>query len=389
MAPATLDLGPSLEAALASGHPWIYRNHLPRHALRTGDWVRVRAGRQEAYGIYDADGGIAVRLFRREGPADAAFLRARVEEALALRRLLTDRASPQHPDATDAYRLLNGEGDFLPGITADRYGRFAVMKAYSDGVRPLLPEVARALASGLRLKGVVMRSPDGLEPLWGELPPPEETVFEHGLRFQADLYRGQKTGLFLDHRDHRQWLRGVAAGRRVLNLFSYTGAFGVYALAGGAAEVLSVDIAEGAVQQAHRTVALNGLEVDRHEPWAADVFELLPRLAERRERYDLVVLDPPSLARNAEQRRRAQRAYLRLNRSAFRVVEPGGMLVTASCTAQVAPEAFQRVVAEAAQAAGVRAQLIVERGQPLDHPVPTSFPEGRYLKFLAYRVLAG
>jgi 23S rRNA (cytosine1962-C5)-methyltransferase len=234
-----------------------------------------------------------------------------------------------------------------------------------------------------------MRSPDGLEPLWGELPPPEETVFEHGLRFQADLYRGQKTGLFLDHRDHRQWLRGVAAGRRVLNLFSYTGAFGVYALAGGAAEVLSVDIAEGAVQQAHRTVALNGLEVDRHEPWAADVFELLPRLAERRERYDLVVLDPPSLARNAEQRRRAQRAYLRLNRSAFRVVEPGGMLVTASCTAQVAPEAFQRVVAEAAQAAGVRAQLIVERGQPLDHPVPTSFPEGRYLKFLAYRVLAG
>lgn len=389
MPPVTLDLGPSLESALASGHPWVYRNHLPRHTLRTGEWVRLQAGRASAFGIYDEDGGIGVRLFRREAPADAAWLRARVDDALALRRSLTERASPHHPDATDAYRLLYGEGDFLPGITADRYGRFAVLKAYSEGVAELLPTVARMLGGALRLKGVVARGEEGLEPLWGELPPPEETVLEHGLRFHADLYRGQKTGLFLDHREHRQLLRGMAAGRRVLNLFSYTGAFSVYALAGGAAQAVSVDIAEAAVQQAHRMVALNGLDPERHEPWAADVFDLLPRLAERDERYDLVILDPPSLARKAEQRRRAQRAYLRLNRAAFRVVEPGGYLATASCTAQVSPEAFQRVVAEAALAAGVRAQLVVEGGQPLDHPVPTSFPEGRYLKFLVYRVLPG
>ena len=228
---------------------------------------------------------------------------------------------------------------------------------------------------------------DELEALWGQLPPPEESVLENGLRFHADLRRGQKTGLFLDQRDNRMLVRELAAGRRVLNLFSYTGAFSVYALAGGAELAVSVDVAEGAVQEAQRAVERNGLPVERHQAVAADVFTFLPQAAERGDRFDLVVLDPPALARNAEQRRRAQRAYLKLNRAAFRAVEPGGYLATASCTSQISPEAFQRLVAEAARAAGVRAQLIAERGQPLDHPVPASFPEGRYLKFLAYRVL--
>jgi 23S rRNA (cytosine1962-C5)-methyltransferase len=379
---ATLNLGPTLESALVSGHPWIYRNHLPHHRLTTGQWVRLEAGRAVAHGLYDGHGAIAVRLFSRESVPDDALLKRRVREALELRRPLTQRTD------TDAYRLLYGEGDFLPAIVADRYGRFAVIKAYASSVRALLPVVARELGTALGLKGVVQRiEGDELEALWGQLPPPEESVLENGLRFHADLRRGQKTGLFLDQRDNRMLVRELAAGRRVLNLFSYTGAFSVYALAGGAELAVSVDVAEGAVQEAQRAVERNGLPVERHQAVAADVFTFLPQAAERGDRFDLVVLDPPALARNAEQRRRAQRAYLKLNRAAFRAVEPGGYLATASCTSQISPEAFQRLVAEAARAAGVRAQLIAERGQPLDHPVPASFPEGRYLKFLAYRVL--
>ncbi len=379
----TINLGPSLESALVSGHPWIYRNHLPKHRLTTGEWVRLEAGRAVAHGLYDGHGAIAVRLFSRDAAPDDALLKRRVLEALELRRPLAERGD------TDAYRLLYGEGDFLPAIVADRYGRFAVVKGYAASITGLLPGVARQLGSALGLKGVVRRVGEELEPLWGELPPPEESVLENGLRFHADLRRGQKTGLFLDQRDNRVLVRELAAGRRVLNLFSYTGAFSVYALAGGADLAVSVDVAEGAVREATRTVERNGLPAERHRAVAADVFTFLPEANERGDRYDLVVLDPPALARNAEQRRRAQRAYLKLNRAAFRAVEPGGFLATSSCTSQISPEAFQRLVAEAARAAGVRAQLVAERGQPLDHPVPASFPEGRYLKFLVYRVLAG
>jgi 23S rRNA (cytosine1962-C5)-methyltransferase len=382
MSLTTLNLGPALEPALVSGHPWIYRNHLPRHRLSSGDWVRLEAGRAVSHGLYDAEGAIAVRLFRRDAVPDAPFLKRRVHQALALRQPLLKR------EDTDAYRLIYGEGDFLPAIVADRYGRFAVVKAYAGSVRALLPTVARELGTSLGLKGVAHRVGDELDPLWGELPPPEETVVENGLRFHADLRRGQKTGLFLDQRDNRVLVRELARGRRVLNLFSYTGAFSVYALDGGAELAVSVDVAEGAVEEAGRSVARNGLPVDRHHGLVADVFAYLPELVDRGERYDLIILDPPALARNADQRRRAQRAYLKLNRAAFRAVEPGGFLATASCTSQISPEAFQRLLAEAAREAGVRAQLVAERGQPIDHPVPSSFPEGRYLKFLVYRVLS-
>ncbi|MEJ2289816.1 MAG: class I SAM-dependent rRNA methyltransferase, partial [Deinococcales bacterium] len=326
----TINLGPSLESALVSGHPWIYRNHLPKHRLTTGDWLRVEAGRAVAHGLYDGHGAIAVRMFSREAPPDDALLKRRVLEALELRRPLAERGD------TDAYRLLYGEGDFLPAIVADRYGRFAVVKGYAASVRALLPVVARTLGSALGLKGVVHRiEGEELAPLWGELPPPEESVLENGLRFHADLRRGQKTGLFLDQRDNRMLVRELAAGRRVLNLFSYTGAFSVYALAGGAELAVSVDVAEGAVQEATRTVERNGLPAERHRAVAADVFTFLPEATERGDRYDLVVLDPPSLARNAEQRRRAQRAYLKLNRAACRAVEPGGFLATSSCTSPI------------------------------------------------------
>lgn len=378
----TVALPVSLEGALRSGHPWIYRNHLPPVDLPTGTVVRVEAGAASSYGVYDREGAIALRLFGQRPTRQ--LLAARVADALALRQGLTEAGN-------DAYRLVYGEGDYLPGLVCDRYGRFAVMKAYAQSVQQFAPDVAREVGSRLKLKGVALRGGTGdeqesLTPLWGELPPPELTVTENGLHFIADPWRGQKTGMFLDQRDNRQLVRRFAAGRRVLNLFAYNGAFSVYALAGGAASVVSVDISRPALEAAERNVALNPA-AGQHSALVADIFDALPRWRDQEQRYDMVIVDPPSLANDATQRRRAQRAYMRLNRDALRLVEPGGLLVSSSCTAQVAPEQFREVVAEAARAADVRVQIVAEQGHAQDHPVPLQFPEGRYLKFMLLRVL--
>ena len=374
----TLNLGDKLEPALVSGHPWLYRNHLPEHALQSGDWVRLEAGRASAIGLYDSEGAIGVRLFSRDGVPDRAWIQARVRKALSLRDLI--------PDDTNAYRLLYGEGDGLPGIVADRYDRFVVVKTYAESLEAVLPDVVWALGKELKVKGIVRRSAQGLEPLWGEPPPPEVTVRENGLAFIANLYEGQKTGLFLDQRENRETLRHLAAKKTVLNLFSYNGGFSVYALAGDALHVQSVDIAPAANRDAERNVAANGLDAGQHETVTADVFELLKTYAQSGKTFDVVVLDPPSLAKDKKSRHAALRAYGKLNTLALRCVQSGGLLVSSSCTAQVSPTDFVDMLAASAREADVRAQVIHEAGHALDHPVPLSFPEGRYLKFVVVRV---
>jgi 23S rRNA (cytosine1962-C5)-methyltransferase len=409
----TLNLGRDLERPIASGHPWVYRDALPRHSLATGEWVRLEAGKAVAFGLYDQEGAIAVRLFSRRSLPDGDWFTERVREALALRAGFEAKG-------TDAYRLIHGEGDGLPAMVVDRYGRHAVLKVYSEAVRPAVAPVIKALTKALELRGVSERTEAGLARRYGELPPPELTVGENGLRLLANLHEGQKTGLFLDQRDNRATVRSMAAGREVLNLFAYNGGFSVAALAGGATRAVSVDIAPAALHDAERTVELNGFTRQQHQVVAADVFEFLKDGGDRRRgaaagrgsapgdgrprvdeeggarhlegvfegrRFDLVVCDPPSLAHSKRGRHAALRSYRRLNASALRRVSAGGLLATSSCTAQVSPEAFRQVLGEAAAEAGVRAQIVHEAGQPVDHPVPVHFPEGRYLKFLVLRVL--
>jgi 23S rRNA (cytosine1962-C5)-methyltransferase len=213
------------------------------------------------------------------------------------------------------------------------------------------------------------------------------SVQEHGLRFLANLHHGQKTGLFLDQRENRATIRRYAGGRRVANLFSYSGAFSVHALAGGAVRAVDVDVAAGALRDAERNAEANGF-ASRHASLALDLLGdptaalSHPALAES----DLIILDPPSLARHKGQRHAALRAYRRLNAAALAALPAGGLLATASCTAQVGADAFKEVVAEAAQEAGVQARILHEAGHAPDHPVPLAFPEGRYLKFLLLRV---
>jgi len=399
----TLRLPARLEGPLSAGHPWVYRDHVaPGTSVPDdGTWVRVEAGRTVALGLWASDGAIAVRAFRRgsaEAPPqvpDAAWVEATVARALALRAGLEEAGS-------DAYRLVFGEGDGLPGITVDRYGRFAALQTYASGydregsdAAALLRLVVRSLARAVPLTGVLRARREGApaQVVWGATPPPEVTVREQGLRFLANLFEGQKTGLFLDHREHRGHVRDLARGRRVANLFAYSGAFSVYALAGGARHALDVDVAPAALRDAARNVAANhdaiGADAtERHETLRADLLGdpaaalAAPQVAGS----DLIVLDPPSLARRKGQRHAALRTYRRLNAAALAALPDGGLLATASCTAQVSHEAFLGVLAEAATDAGVCAQVLHESGHAPDHPVPLAFPEGRYLKFVVLRV---
>lgn len=379
----TLNLGKNLENALKSGHPWIYRNHLPQHNARNGEWVRLEANRASVIGLYDAESQIAVRLFSEEVIPNRAFIHERVKQALGLRNLISDD--------TNAYRLIYGESDFLPAIVADKYGRYVVIKTYSSSVETILPDVVWALVKELqgkelKLRGIARRTERGLESLWGDLPPPEVNVKESGLTFIANLYEGQKTGLFLDQRENRQTARTLAKDKTVLNLFSYNGGFSLYALAGGATHVTSVDIAKAANKDAERNVKLNGFEESSHEALTADVFEMLESYNKTRKTFDMVILDPPPLAKDKKNRYGAIRAYKKLNVQAMKCVKPGGLLVSSSCTSQVSPTDFKEMLKEAAGEANVQAQIIHEAGHALDHPVPVNFPEGLYLKFVVMRL---
>jgi 23S rRNA (cytosine1962-C5)-methyltransferase len=417
-----------LRERLAQGHPWVYRNHVPPQVrLRSGTWVRASCGGWAGYALWDAEGPIALRIYSTRHVPDARWLRDRVEDAWELRE-------PLRAAGVTAYRLLFGEGDGLPGLTVDLYGDYAVVQTYMEGASALLGWLVNALLATASPRGILLRgAPDegrpaadegprtkdeggpdegprtedegvsvpapapqrpsapapqrsGVRVLWGEAPPRDLTVVEHGLRFLADLRAGQKTGLFLDHRENRRYIEGLSAGRSVLNCFAYTGAFSLYALRGGAASVVSADIGKGLAAAAEANIALNGLDAARHRFATEDCFELLQRYADQGRSFDLLILDPPSFAKSRQSRHAALRAYTRLNALALRCVAPGGFLATASCTSQVGPEAFRELLAAACASAERRLQIIHEAGQPLDHPVPAHFPEGRYLKFVAGRV---
>jgi 23S rRNA (cytosine1962-C5)-methyltransferase len=377
-----LDLPAELKASLSRGHPWVYRSQVPGDPdLATGTWVQVHCGGWMAYGLWDAGSPIGVRLFTRRGVPDAAWVAARVEEAWEAR-------APVRAGSTTGYRWVYGESDGLPGIVVDLYGEFAAVHSYSAAVEGLVPWVADALHAHTPLQGIVWRPAESeVQPLWGRPPPPDLVVEEQGLLFHADLLAGQKTGLYFDQRDNRRTLGSWCQGQVVLDCFCYTGAFALYALRGGAASITACDGAAGAIEAARRNLVLNGYDPGEQTFLVADCFRLLEQYAGKGRRFDVVVLDPPSMARSRDGRRAAERAYLRLNRWAMQCVRPGGLLASASCTSQVSPESFRHILGEAAGRAGRRLLIFHEAGQPADHPVPAHFPEARYLKFILGRVL--
>ncbi len=383
-------LPPALKPRLAAGHPWVYRSQIDTPpALPSGAWVRIRCGGFSAYGLWDASSQIALRLFSPHHLPDAAWIRERVRRAWEVR-------APLRAQQISAYRWIFGEADSLPGVTVDLYGPFAVLHTYCESVEALIPWLTEGLRATAPLRGIVLRrqaraqehSADEpgemgkIERLWGALPPRDLIVEEHGLRFHANLFVGQKTGLFLDHRENRRFLEGWCAGRTVLNCFSYTGAFSLYAARGGASAITSCDSAPASASEAADNFALNGFAPDSYEFLVEDCFGLLARFAREGRTFDLVILDPPSFAHSKKHLHAALRGYTRLHQLALRCVRPQGLLAAASCTSYVSPDLFKETLSQAAASLGKRLLILHEAGQPLDHPVPAHFPEGRYLKFV-------
>jgi 23S rRNA (cytosine1962-C5)-methyltransferase len=375
-----IKLHPDLKASLAKGHPWIYRDHLAAGVEHPpGTWVRVTCDGFSAIGIFDPGSALAIRIYSRSEVPDGPWFERHV--ARAFRR----RAPLLRDNLTSAYRLLNGEGDALPGIVVDVYGPFAVVRLDSPALTDLVPHIIRAVEQAIDVKGICQKGPQGLIVLSGRAPPDRLIVSEHGLRFFADLGSGQKTGLFLDHRENRQQLERWSNGCSVLNLFSYTGGFSLYAGRGGATRVVSVDSAGDAMARARDNVELNALDPDVFEFVTADAYKHLERLAAEQQTFDIVISDPPSFARNRMQRTRALRAYERLHALALAVLAPGGLYAAASCTSQIDVDAFRGSIAQAAARSRRPLQIVLETGQALDHPVMVGHPEGRYLKFVALR----
>jgi|JI10StandDraft_1071094.scaffolds.fasta_scaffold03329_5 23S rRNA (cytosine1962-C5)-methyltransferase len=372
--------------AVALGHPWIYDRAVGATPLPPGAIVEVRGDAPLGCGFVDPASPIRVRMLARDpGQAiDDGFCRARAAAAAGRRRGQPALA------ATDAVRAIHGENDALPGLTIDVYAGTAVVvfdgAAAASVWRPRLPAILAGLGDGglpiaaTWVRGV--RGARGGDPGDGGDGGPTVAMVEHGARFTVDVRAGQKTGFFLDQRGNRARIAALASGARVLNLFAYTGGFSIAAGRAGAVAVTSVDIAPQAIAAADRHWRDNGLAAGAHRAVAADCFDFLATAAARGERWDIVVVDPPSFAASEAARPAGLAAYQRLNRAALAVTAPAGLLVAASCSSHVSEPDLRGVLAEVGLAAG-RALVVVEaRGHDPDHPTLPAFPEGQYLKLL-------
>jgi 23S rRNA (cytosine1962-C5)-methyltransferase len=383
-------LKPGRDGPIRAGHPWVFSRAVASglDGAEPGEPVRVLAagGAFVAAGYANPRTRIAVRVLTlRDEPIDDALVARHLDDALALRRALL-------PDDTTAYRLVNGEGDRLPGVVVDRYGDFLVCQLLTAGAARLAPALVAALEARLAPRGIYQRSEGGVREeegiggargvLAGEEPPARLVVLERGMRLVADVLHGQKTGLFLDQRDNRARVRAIARGRRVLNAFSYTGGFAIAAALGGAAHVVSIDTSRPALVLGELSWAENGLPPDGAAWIEGDVFEYLRATPEH---YDLVMLDPPPFVRRRRDLQSGLRGYKDVNMQALRRLAPGGWLLTCSCSQHLDRAAFRQVVAAAAGDAGRLMRVVEEYGHPPDHPTALAHGEGEYLQALLLR----
>ena len=375
---------------ITRGHRWVFSNEIDSVSgdPRTGDIVAVvsAAGRFIGCGFYHPHSLIAVRILshRETGPADG-FIRERIGAAFDLRTALFP--------GCESYRLVHGESDDLPGLIVDRYGDCCSLQILSAGMELHLPAVCDAIQAVLPCRTIVERneSPlrvlEGLEQrkgvIRGEAGP--VTITEHGIKYAVDLLEGQKTGFFLDQRENRYAVRRYAAGRDVLDCFCNDGGFALNAAAGGAKSVTGIDISETAVARASGNAAANGF-AGNAEFIAADVFEYLKTAGAGGKKFGLVILDPPSFAKNKKTVRNAIRGYRQLHTLALPLIPDGGYLATASCSHHIFEETFRDIIRDAAEAAGRSLTLLEWRGASPDHPTIPAMPETGYLKFGIYRV---
>ena len=392
------------ETIVRSGHPWLFADsiHKLNRAGQVGELAVIfdRKDKFLAVGLFDPDSPIRVRILHAGKPAtiDAAWWQARLEQALARRRDLFDAQ-------TTGYRLIHGESDGWPGLVLDRYDTTLVLKIYTAAWLPRLDEILALFKEKIPCECIVLRLSRNIQSIAGKQFKQRDgkiifsqraepgfgapIIFqESGLRFEADVLRGQKTGFFLDQRENRREVETLASGRRVLNAFSFSGGFSVYAARGGAKSVTDLDISAHALESAKRNFALNqnfpGVAACRHETVRADAFEWM---ASEAEKFDLIVLDPPSLAKRAAEHEGAIRAYERLNSLGIQKLARDGILVAGSCSAHVSASEFFDAVRRAAMKSGRKFTELKTLQHPPDHPA--GFKEAEYLKVIYLKFTNG
>lgn len=381
------------EESLLRFHPWVFSGAILRmdEGIEEGDFVRVLAenGGFIAVGHYQI-GSISVRVLSfRDVEIDEKFWESRLASALQMRISIGIADNPQN----NTYRLVHGEGDNLPGLVIDCYGKTAVMQAHSVGIHVCRKDIANALMQvmGSRIENVFYKSETTL-PFKAELGQEngfiiggsdDNTALENGLKFHVDWLRGQKTGFFVDQRENRSLLEQYARGKRVLNMFCYTGGFSFYAMRGGAELVHSVDSSGKAIELTRANVELNFPGDTRHEAYCEDAFKFLEKAGNQ---YDLIILDPPAFAKHRGALHNALKGYTRLNRAALEKIQKGGILFTFSCSQVVTKDNFRNAVFTAAAQSGRKVRILHQLHQPADHPINIYHPEGEYLKGLVLYV---
>ncbi len=391
----TVILKPGREKPVLRHHPWVFSGAIERveHAEPGGIVVvRTRGGRFLARGYYNPRSQIRVRLltWKEEETIDAAFWHRRVKAAWLRREEIVSQGAT-------GWRAVHGESDGLPGLIVDVYDRWLVVQVLTLGIDRALAHILPALVEIAQPAGIFERSDvevrkqEGLAPrkglLWGEPPPSRIPIREGDFTFLVDVQRGQKTGFYLDQRVNRARAAPYAAGRHVLNAFSYTGAFAVYALSHGATHVINLDASGEALRLAEENLIQNGFGPDLWTNIQGDVFQALREYWHSGRTFDMVILDPPKFATHRSTIQRAARGYKDINLFALRILSPGGILVTFSCSGLIDPDLFQKIVFGASVDAGVEGHILAYLDQAPDHPVHLSFPEGRYLKGLIVRKL--
>ena len=376
------------ESRVRSGHPWIFKSDVARAAgVAPGSVVRVLGptGRPLGFAFFSAQSEITLRMIERGDTLSPTFVRDRLLAARAWREAIAP--------GVEALRLVHGEGDGLPSLIVDRYGEYLVVQTLSQATDTRKAEIVAGLVEIFRPRGILerndprVRAHEGLASqvgvLHGEVPE-TVTVSENGVRLEADLWRGQKTGLFLDQRENHAMAREYARGR-VLDGFTYNGGFGL-AVAAKADEVLAVDVSTEAVARVQRNATLNGVtNVTARE---ANVFDLLHELDGRGERFDTVILDPPAFAKSKSAVEKARRGYKEINLRALKLLRPGGCLITCSCSYHVHEGDLEGILADAAADAGATVSVVEKRRQARDHPILLGVPETYYLKCFVLRKLA-
>lgn len=388
MAIKTIKLKKGKEDSLLRFHPWVFSGAVESTPtdIEEGDIVKVVSNDNRFIGVgHFQIGSIAVRILSFEGTSiDLTFFEERLSAAYDLRKTLN---LIRHDN--NAFRLVHGEGDFLPGLIVDVYGNTAVVQAHSPGMHFARNTIAQALV-GLKdagIKNVYYKSETTL-PFKAQLDPQNDYIvggyetniaIENGLKFQVDWLKGQKTGFFVDQRDNRSLLEHYAKGRSVLNMFCYTGGFSFYAMRGGANLVHSVDSSAKAIALTKANVELNFPGDSRHEAYAEDAFKFLNTIDNK---YDLIILDPPAFAKHRSAIKNALIGYRKLNAKAFEKIRPGGILFTFSCSQAINKEQFRLAVFSAAAMSKRKVRILHQLTQPADHPINIYHPEGEYLKGL-------